>query len=197
MDKQSKYSLGFTTGAAMLHESVIVAESYNALRSWSDVRSKVLEDNSFQARTLSTLKKRYGEVSKRLKHLSDVEIELLADNNVFYTKPLVWLSICRHYSLIKDFALEVILPQYESAKFLIALEDFDAFFNRKAEWHQNLDEASKLTKVKVRQVLFLMLKECNLIDNNNEIQYQQLGERLRYVISENSTEDLYLFPGVR
>ena len=180
----------------MLHESVIVAEIYNALRDWSAVRKKVLEDNSFQTRTLSTLKKRYGEVSRRLQRLSDFEIELLAENNALYTKQLVWLSICRHYSLIKDFALEVIIPQYESARFLIALEDFDAFYNRKAEWHQNLDGASKLTKGKVRQVLFLMLKECNLIDNNNEIQYQQLDERLEHVISEKSTEDLCLFPGV-
>jgi len=86
-----KYTLSFTTGAALIHESVLVVGLYVELRSWPEVRSRVMAENSFQSRTESTLKKIYGEVSKRLKHLTDDQLSLLATGTETQKKALVWL----------------------------------------------------------------------------------------------------------
>ena len=193
--EKSKYSLGFTTGAALVHESVIVADYYTQLKDWSAVRSKVLDENSFRSRTQSTLKSLYGEVAKRLKHLSHTEISLLASGDEFQTNALVWLAICRQYLLIRAFTLEVVIPQFESARFTLKHQDYDAFFNMKAEWHQNLDEASHLTKKKARQVIFKMMKECGIVGSANDILAQYFDEKLKQAITEQSLEDIGLFPG--
>lgn len=190
------YSLSFTTGAALIHESVIVAKLYAELRGWTAVQSRVLKENCFQARTESSLKKLYGEVSRRLKHLTDVQLNMLATGADSQVKALTWLAICRHYTFVRDFTLEVIVPHYGSSRFLLSHEDYDAFFNAKAEWHENLDSASRQTKSKARQVLFRIIKECGLVSNDNEIQHQYLEDSLKQIISDNSFDDLRLFPGM-
>lgn len=190
------YSLSFTTGAALIHESVIVAKLYSELRDWSAVQSRVLEENFFQARTVSSLKKLYGEVSRRLKHLTDAQLDMLATGADSQVKALNWLAICHQYMFVRDFTLEVIVPHYGSSRFLLSHEDYDAFFNAKAEWHENLDSASRQTKSKARQVLFRIIKECGLVSNDNEIQHQYLEDSLKQIISDNSFDDLRLFPGM-
>ena len=188
------YTLSFTTGAALIYESVIVADLYVELQNWLKVRAKLMAENSFQSRTESTLKKLYGEISRRLKHLTDDQLNLLAMGTDEQKQALVWLAICRQYQFIHDFTIEVIIPQYEAAHFLLTYEDYDAFFNAKAEWHDNLDSASRQTKSKARQVIFKMLKECGLINDGNELIYQKLDEHLFQVIGKAS-DDLRLYPG--
>lgn len=190
----AKYTLSFTTGAALIHESVLVASLYAELQGWPEVRSRVMAENSFQSRTESTLKKLYGEVSRRLKHLTDDQLNLLATGTEAQKKALVWLAICRQYQFIYNFTIEVIVPQYDSARFLLTHEDYDAFFNAKAEWHDNLDSASKQTKSKARQVVFKMLRECGFVGDGNELIHQTLDGKLCQEIGKTS-DDLRLFPG--
>ena len=192
----SKYSLSFTTGAALIRESIVVAGLYVELHDWSAVRCKVLSENSFQTRTESTLRKLYGEVSRRLKLLSDDKLLLLAVGSEAQAKALVWLAICRQYKFIYDFTIEIIVPHYEGARFLLTHDDYDAFFNAKAEWHDNLDSASRQTKSKARQVFFKMLKECGLIGDSNELQHQKLDEQLTKMIKTLSPDELRLYPGM-
>lgn len=195
MVSTSQYSLSFTTGAALIRESIVVAGLYLELRDWSAVRCKVLLENAFQSRTESTLKKLYGEVSRRLKLLTDDQLRLLATGSEAQAKALVWLAICRHYKFFYDFTIEVIVPHYEAARFLLTHDDYDAFFNAKAEWHDNLDSASRQTKSKARQVFFKMIKECGLIDHSNELQPQKIDKKLIKILQASSNE-LRLYPGV-
>ena len=196
MVSTSKYSLSFTTGAALIRESIVIAGLYVELRDWSAVRCKVLLENAFQSRTESTLKKLYGEVSRRLKLLTDDQLRLLATGSESQAKALVWLAICRQYKFIHDFTIEVVVPHYEAARFLLTHEDYDAFFNAKAEWHDNLDCASRQTKSKARQVFFKMLKECGLVDDGNGLQHQKLDEQLTKMIKTSSPDELRLYPGI-
>jgi len=193
---KSKYSLSFTTGAALIRESILVAGLYVELRDWPAVRCKVLSENAFQSRTESTSKKLYGEVSRRLKLLTGEQLQLLAIGSEAQAKALVWLAICLHYNFIHDFTIEVAVPHYEVARFLLTHDDYDAFFNAKAEWHDNLDSASRQTKSKARQVLFKMLKECGLVGDSNELQHQKLDEQLTKMIKTSSPDELRLYPGI-
>lgn len=192
----NRYSLSFTTGAALIREAIDVAVIKCELDTWDDVKSYVLAHNTFQSRTASTLKKLYGEVSRRLQHLSDEELELLAKGTELEQKQLLWLALCRRYRLIKDFSIEVLSYQIESARYALTHDDYDAFFNAKAEWHDNLDGASKQTKNKVRQVLFKMLRECNLINEHDEIVRQEIEPKVLVLIKNNGAVDLSVFPGV-
>jgi len=189
------YSLSFTTGAALLVETVIIAKLRLELGDWTEVRKEVLEQNTLQARTISTLKKLYGEISRRLKNLSDEEIVLLATGDDAEQKQIIWLAICRHYTFIHDFTMEVIFEHFDRGRYLLTQDDYDAFFNTKAEWHSNLDSVSSLTKSKARQVVFKMLRECGVLNDHKEIAPQNLSDRLKDLIQHKEIEQIRLFPG--
>lgn len=192
---QKNYSLGFTTGAALLRESVTTAQLYDDHKDWNVVREIAIKNNVFQARTQSTAKKIYREVSKRLGNLRGSEIELLAQDDENQVKTLVWLAVCRQYRLIKEFATEIIVPKFNAAQIQVGHEDYDAFFNQKAEWHENLDSSSDNTRYKARQVLFLILKDCGVVGANHEIQNQLLDDRVKQLIIASNPEDLGIYPG--
>ena len=192
----NQYSLSFTTGAALIRESIDVAALKCELIDWKSVKDHVLQNNTFQSRTASTLKKLYSEVSRRLQQLGDDELNLLASGTEAEQKQLLWLALCRHYSLIKDFSIEVLSHQFEAARYAVTHDDYDSFFNAKAEWHDNLDGASTQTKSKARQVLFKMLRECGLINDQDEIIRQQIEPAVLALIKNNNAIDLNVFPGV-
>lgn len=192
----TEYSLGFTTGAALIQETVLVAKLFAEHREWGKVREIVLTKNSLQTRTLSSSKKLYGEVSRRLKRLNDDQLNLIENGSGSQVKALVWLGICRQYKLIRDFAIEVIIQQYEASRMQLTHDDYNSFFNNKAEWHENLDRSSRQTKAKARQVVFKMMIECGLLNDDREIQPFILDEKLAQVIATNRPDDLRLFPGM-
>ena len=192
----ARYTLSYTTGAALVPETQLVADLYNKEANWDRVRSEVMASNLFQARTESTLKKLYREISSRLQTLTDEELGSFTDVIEREQKQLVWLAICRRHQLIGDFAIEVLSNNYNKSQYRLSHDDYDAFYHQKAEWHSNLDTASSSTQGKARQVLFKMLRECGLINEQNEIVIQRLSPQLLYLLKEKQSTDLGIFPGV-
>jgi hypothetical protein len=173
-----------------------VADLYNKETDWDRVRSAVMAINLFQARTESTLKKLYREVSSRLQTLTKEELGLFAGVIERDQKQLTWLAICRRHKLIADFAIEVLSNNYNRSQYSLSHDDYDAFYHQKAEWHSNLDAASSSTQSKARQVLFKMLRECGLINEQDELVVQRLSPQLLYLLKEKQSVDLSIFPGV-
>ncbi|NIZ05480.1 DUF1819 family protein [Pseudoalteromonas sp. HF66] len=186
--------LSLTLRPAMIHENLIIAEEYNKFKDWTQVRDEVISNNLLQSRTDSTLKTIYGEVSKRLKNLTDEELALMIESDAD-VKHLVWLAICRQYPFTYQFAVEVLSEYYDRSRYQLYSEDYDAFLNAKAEWHSNLDNITQKSRYKSQQIMFKMLVECGLITKEKEILNQQLSPKLRELISQNNIDDLRLFPG--
>jgi hypothetical protein len=196
MHSQSKYTLSFTTGAAFITESVSMAKLYSEDGNWPSVRSRVFEENTFQARTASTLKKLYGEISSRLKTLNNDEIKLLAIGTGREQRQLIWLAICQRHPLIRDFAVEVMSGLYDKAQFHLSRDDYNVFYNRLSEWNANLDQASPSTQSKARQVIFKMIRECGLISEESEIIPQSVDSELLNQLSLHDPSIIKIFPGL-
>jgi len=186
--------LSLTLRPAMIHENLIIAEEYNKFKDWTQVRDEVISNNLLQSRTDSTLKTIYGEVSKRLKNLTDEEMALMIESDAD-VKHLVWLAICRQYPFTYQFAVETLSEYYDRSRYQLYSEDYDAFLNAKAEWHSNLDNITQKSRYKSQQIMFKMLVECGLITKEKEILHQQLSPKLKELISQNNSNDLRLFPG--
>lgn len=191
-DTNKKQSL--TLRPAMIHENLIIAEEYSKFKDWNQVREEVLGNNLLQARTESTLKTIYGEVSKRLKNLTDDELELMTESDAD-VKHLVWLAICRQYLFTYQFAVEVLSEYFDKSRFQLYSEDYDAYLNAKAEWHNNLDSITQNSRYKSQQIMFKMLVECGLTTKEKEILHQHLSPKLRELIQQSNADDLAIFPG--
>lgn len=186
--------MSFTTGSLFHRESVKLAALYLELGDWNAVRDKVISNNLLQTRTLNTLKRVCREVISRLKTLSIEELNFLVEANPQEQGYLLWLATCRRYRFIADFAIEVLRERYITLKTDVNHEDFDSFFNRKSEWHAELDAIQPTTRNKLRQVLFRILREAGLLASNNIINAAILSPELLNAISHNNRRDVLFLP---
>lgn len=189
-----RYIMSFTTGGLLLHESVKLSALYLELGHWDDVRDQVIAENLLQARTLNTLKRVCREVISRLKTLSPRELGFLIESNHQTQAYLLWLAVCRQYRFIADFAIEVLRDHFISLKSYLTQEDFDSFFNRRSEWHLELEAITAATRGKLRQVLFRMLREADLLAADHKIHAALLSPSLLELIHQGNRSDILYFP---
>ncbi|MDY0269924.1 DUF1819 family protein [Trichloromonas sp.] len=190
----NRYSMSFTTGGLFHRESVMLAALYLDLGDWDAVRDKVVAENLLQTRTLNSLKRVCREVVSRLRTLAQGELEFLVGASQQEQAHLLWLAVCRRYRFIAEFAVEVLRERYLTLKADLAFEDFDSFFNRKSEWHPELDEITPATRSKLRQVLFKMLREADLLTTNNMIHAAMLSPSLLELFHQGSRREISYFP---
>ena len=191
---EAKYSMSFTAGGLLYHETVEIAKLYFSLTNWQSVRGKVLENNILQARTQNTAKRIFQEISSRLDLLTKEELVILIEGSYQEQVQILWLAICKRYKFIYDFAVEIIREKFLSLGLEVSFEDYDAFFNSKAEWHDELENLTEKTKNKARQVVFKILREAELLSKNNIIIPGILAPRVFDSICNDDPQKLSIFP---
>tara|TARA_R110002110_G_scaffold85816_4_gene223694 strand:- start:28225 stop:28638 length:414 start_codon:yes stop_codon:yes gene_type:complete len=119
-----------------------------------------------------------------------------ADADRTEQQALLWLSTCRAYRFVREFAVEIIRERFISYQLDLHLESFDIFFDAKAEWDEGLAGISLSTRLKLRQILFRMLREAGVISAGGQIQTYYLPNRLKSLIAEKNPADLLIYPGI-
>lgn len=186
--------MSFTAGGLLYQESVKIAELYWDLGDWSTVRNQVLEKNILQSRTLNTAKRVYREISARLKLLSGEELKIAIEGSRQEQNHILWLAICKRYQFIYDFAVGVVREKFLQLNLELTLEDYDAFFNAKAEWHDELERLTNETRNKLRQIVFKMLREAELVSKDNIINPVILTPHVVKTICKDTQANLAVFP---
>ncbi|MGS2742584.1 DUF1819 family protein [Halomonas sp. LS-001] len=185
------YKIGFAR-TALLRETVLVAQQFNDLKDWARVRQVVIDDNVLQTRTSRTSSIIYNEIHKRLKLLSEDQVELIGRDHKQDLRQLIWIAICKQYPFIGEFAVEVLASSSASRRYEITYDDYGYFFNSKAEWHPELEQVSDKTRSNARQKLFQMMRECELLNESDELIPQMLSIALQNCSLES---DLAFIPG--
>jgi hypothetical protein len=111
----------------------------------------------------------FQELAPRLQQLTAEQLELLVEGNHQEQKQILWFAVCSRYAYIREFAIEVVHEKYQSLDYELTEFNYDAFFNRKADWHDELDRLRETTKTKIKTVLFRMLREAGLISKDHVI----------------------------
>ena len=186
--------MSFSTGGLFLSESLKVLSVFLTERDWALVREKALTENIIQARTQSSAKRRIREICHRLKKLTAEELQLLGSGSVQEQLYLLWIAICKHYPFIKEFAITVIREKYLRMDLLLSQQDYDVFFEEKAEWHEELEKLTSSTRNKLRQVLFKMMREAEIISKENMIKPSLLSHELAEVIATDNPTWLTVLP---
>lgn len=188
------YKLSFTAASLSTIESVSIAEVYLKCRDWNQTKHIVREKNLLQSRTGSRSIRVARELIQRLMLLTDQQLELLVDGNPTEQKHILWFAVCKTYEFIKEFAIEVLHEKYLSRSMAITDLDYDAFFNRKADWSDELEQITTLTRKKIRQVLLLMVKEAGLMTEDKLILHAMLSSRVIEVLKPDAPIAFQIFP---
>lgn len=188
------YRMSFTNGGLFFRESLVLAELYQSLGSWAKVKPLALEKNLLQSRTVSSAKRNIREICSRLECLTQEQLDLLMDGSRSDQASMLWLAVCKRYQFVKEFAEEVIREKFLRLDNELSYADYDFFFNAKAEWHEELAGLSETTNKKLRQVLFRLLREADILSANDMILPAMLSPHIVWVIIRDNPAYLTIFP---
>ena len=192
-----EYKMSFTTGGLFLTESIAVARLHQVGERWDKTIARALEVGTTALPKTASNQRTLREISNRLLTLSDDErIYMLEDASRTDQQALLWLATCRAYRFIREFALEVIRERYLSYQFDLPHQTFDILFDAKAEWDEGLASLSNSTRLKLRQIMFRMLREAGVVSETDRIQSTIISLRLKNLIQEENYNELAIFPGV-
>jgi hypothetical protein len=134
------------------------------------------------------------EIVQRLKTLSNEQLELLVEGSPTEQKYLLWLAVCKTYEFIKEFAIEVLREKYLSGSLTLTNLDYDAFFNRKADWSDELEQITESTRKKIKQVMLLTIRQAGLLSEDGAILRAILSKRLSEALKSDAPVSFYIFP---
>lgn len=186
--------MSFTTGGLYLPESVVFASAYLQCGGWKEAREKVVQQNLFMTRTQKSAGRAIGEVYARLKTLCKAELQLLVGGTHSEQQALLWLAVCRAYPFVRDFAMEVLRESFLNFRGVLTAEDFTYFYTKKSELEPRLDEISEQTQHKLRQVLYKIMREANLLTDEHMIIPARLSADCVNVVANQDPKELLLFP---
>lgn len=187
------YSMSFTTASLLSHESILVAELFADVGDWDEVRRRVLAENRLQMRTSNSSKRVFSEIASRLKQLTSAQMTYLLAAGRREQNYLLWLAYCKRYRFVYDFAVEVVQEKYRRLDLILTYEDYDIFFNHKAEWRPEVERVAVSTRKKQRQFLFKVMRDAELLSAANKIVPLFLSPSLIQVITGDDPAHLAVF----
>ncbi len=171
MSRPSKYILSFTAASLRLNEMVKVATA--ALDNAGGDLAMVKESGVvFSSVKIRTSDREFREVRKRLETLTPDQTAILIRGDLISQKQIAFLSVCKRYTFIQDFAVDVIRDKVLVFDYQLNESDYKSFINSKLSLHTELEEFSESTLKKAKQVMFRILEQAGIINNPVDKQIQ-------------------------
>lgn len=189
-----RYRLSFTVGTLYLGGAPLGARLYGELGDWMKVRESLRSHNLLQARTSASAMLLSRELTHRLSTLSPEELAIVADATVTELAQFMWVAVCRRYSFIANFAEEVLRERFLLMQTDLTTAHFDAFVREKALWHEELANLETSTLKKLRGNLFKMLREADLVSDENVIVPTVMATRVHEQLIRRLPSDIRFFP---
>ena len=182
------YSLSLTAASLMSFETEQVALLFLQHKDWEVVKNLVVDDNIMQKGTISTRKREFAEIKKRLKNISDDDLRFISNCTTDELK-LYCLFLCsKTYRVIFEFISEVIRDKYLMFDYSILDSDYIRFIESKTMDSIKLQNITENTEYKIKQVIFKILEQSTLIDSAKlrNIQKPYISDELESIITKNN-----------
>ncbi|MEY9772130.1 hypothetical protein ABIA14_004471 [Sinorhizobium fredii] len=193
--REQPYLMSFGTGGLYINESIAVAGLHDVVGDWNATLGVALERGVFPVRKASSARRSVREIVNRLKCLAPAELTLLTEGERNEQCALLWLATCRAYRFIREFAVEVLSDRFLMLRTDLNYDDFDTFMSAKEEWSPKLATLSASTRAKLRAVLFRLMREAEILSQDNRILGAMLSPRVLAVIQAGNPDELGYFPG--
>lgn len=181
MTKTNKYDFSFTASSLRLNEMLMVARAHqNGV--------EVDYTNELGGGKSSTGKRMLSEFKKRISHLTPEQLDVLLNSDLVTQKQLTLVSVCKPYSFIREFIVEVVREKVLVYDYQITDGDYISFYRRKFDLHEEMDSLTELTEKKIKQVTFKILEQAGLINDikNRIIQPQIIDYKLMKALVQDN-----------
>lgn len=174
------YDLSFTAVSLRMSEMLLVAKAVKE-------KSEVDYINDLGGGKSSTGKRMLREFKKRISFLTHEEVDIMINGDLITKRQIAFLSVCKTYAIIKDFAIEVLREKLMVYDYQISEGDYISFYRRKVDLNEKMESLSMATEKKIRQVIFRILAEAGLINTTKDriIQPQLIDHDLAKAIVDD------------
>ena len=193
---QDTYNIGFTAGAAMLNEMKAVAGALiECGGDWEKTKDKTFKENLMEKDKMSSNVRYFALMKQRLEVLNDEQLSMLVDGTASVRRLIVLLAICKAHSFIYDFISENVRECFFNQYEKVTQANFNEFFNEKKYIHPELERVTDQTVAKMRQVVFHILEQLELIESADTglLQRPYLPEKVERVIAKDHPKWLAAF----
>ena len=134
-----------------------------------EIRSIVLNENPFLAKTDSALHNRFQLVFKRASSLSDELRTLYLNGTKYDQKALILYTFLKTYRYAYENFYELIIYRYQQKNKQLVMGHFQAFMEEKEQLSEKVLKWSQISKNKVNNTLLLFYSEGGIIELNEDI----------------------------
>ena len=181
------YFSGLTVTDLKPELATIISRIYIKVGSWEKTKAIVMGNNELQTRSISTGIRLETELRKRLKHLSEPQLILLAKGTINDRLAMTWLGVLKRIKLIKELSHELLLEKIEGSDPILRRSDMAEFYKKKEKQFSEFKNLSDTSRKRINSVVLSMLREMGLLvgksQNNGD-----LGTLQRYNLSTQSRE---------
>ena len=188
--------MSFTAGAAMLNEMHAVAEALvECDGDWERTKDKTFKENLMEKEKMSSNIRYFALMKQRLEVLNDAELEMLVNGTVAVRRLIVLLAICKAHPFIYDFISENVRDCFYNQYEKISHANFNEFYNEKKYEHPEIEQVSELTVAKMRQVVFRILEQTELIEDTESgiLRRPYLSDALERLIVKDDPKWLAIY----
>lgn len=154
------YNLAFTAGALLYNESLLYVRAIEDIASYYSgeavVNSEVLITNAESSR-----KRIKSELDKRFRQVDPTYLSKFFELSESDQRVILFLTICKTYSIITEFSLEVVYKKWLNYDNELETYDFRYFLSSKLT-EEELNNISTQSQYKLAQVAVKMYKDVGL-----------------------------------
>ena len=151
-----------------------MAETYLKLEDWSATKTKILADNTLQARSASSGRRMELELRNRLMLLTHPQIQLAAHGMTDERIAIAWLAAMKGSQFIFAFAANALRSKISQLDPVLRPSDYEAFFTDQSAVSSKVAALTTSSMIKIRSTVFTMACDAGLGRRmRNELQLQR------------------------
>lgn len=188
---KKEYSANLTGAWFLFYEIKQVIKLMELGMNTQDIRNEIIEENLFQHKSKSSVKRALPTVIRRTELLSPELRQVLLKDNMENGRIINLYAIMLEDRLFSEFMYEVIEEKYKSKQLYLEDKDINGFFTKKAEESKKVANFKMSTIKKLRQVYLKILMEVNILSDlkSKDLNKIYIDEKLANLIIANGGED--------
>lgn len=178
------YSSVLTGASFMMYEFKQLVILKEQGLSDTEIKQSVLEENIFQYEKMSSIKRAFPYILKRVNILDETLRNLVVEESLETAKAINLYAIMKSDRLFFEFMNEVIQEKLQKNDYILEKKDINTYFTVKAEQSDFIASWSETTVQKLKQVYKKILLEMGMLKSLKS------GELSRLIIEEQIKNNL-------
>ncbi|VXB71309.1 conserved hypothetical protein [Enhydrobacter sp. 8BJ] len=174
MQKKSVYIGNLLGGSLMVRESRIISKLLLDKASEEVWEQTLIRDNAFQKNTISTIKRNISTLKKRYSDLSPDFLQLLVEGDEELARQVAFYGILQSNLIFVEFIERILMDAYLLKYRQLSRSVWRDFVAEQGTKDALFDELKDSSKDKIREVLYRILAEMGFIKDSKTLTLQKV-----------------------